>query len=228
MADTNPTNEEVLKFAVDHIGTSVDKDGNTVASAECWDLPEAALASAGAKTSREIMGHVTKTGTYRWGTRVNPEDALQGDVVQMENYKAIWSETSKYCLPDTSWFTIEKPSTYRSRDYHHHSAIITSSPDMFGVVSILEQYANAAIHYEEILTRSLTQDSDTHLDIDELDKVIPIGDNRREKETFDKIRETVRKCKENTKNRIVLVHSTTKITITGSIVIYRPTLKPRK
>lgn len=108
------TNAAVLAFATARMG-------QRVGAGECWDLAEQALATANAKTSNDIMGwkNVTANADYKWGTPVNKDNLMPGDIIQFRDYK--------YQLDDGS---------YQTRP--HHTAIV-AFVWYYGTVDIIEQ-----------------------------------------------------------------------------------------
>lgn len=66
-------NEDIINYVRQQENQSVGK-------CECWDLAEAALKYAGAKTSRDF-GKITPTADYKWGTAVTLEQAMPGDIM---------------------------------------------------------------------------------------------------------------------------------------------------
>ncbi len=112
--------------------------GQTVGDGQCWTLAERALAASGGRTSTQIMGAVTTSQNYVWGSPVaDLANGLRpGDILQFRNYRWTDSSTVRTTHPDGSWS--QTGGGVQTRN--HHTAIVETvvSP---GVVDVLEQNA---------------------------------------------------------------------------------------
>lgn len=104
-AATRSASQRVVDFGTTHVGKIVGKGS-------CWDLPLAALQSAGAKTPYDLGNDL-----YVWGTPINSlKDAQPGDILQFRGVKITTTRT----FPNGSWRT-------DTLDFSElHSAIIQS------------------------------------------------------------------------------------------------------
>ena len=95
--------------------------GQLVGNGQCWDLAEEALMAASAKTSNDIMGwkNVTATADYKWGTLINKNDLMPGDIIQFRNYKYTMDSGESQTRP-------------------HHTAIV-SAVWYYGTIDVIEQ-----------------------------------------------------------------------------------------
>jgi hypothetical protein len=124
--------QKVVTFARGKLGQKVLPRG------ECFDLADAALTGAGAKSAKDF-GTITTTADYVWGDEIDLKDAGPGDILQFRDFvieitTTVITITKKPGYSDgmrreTSTITIERP---------HHTAIVESN-DGDGKLTILEQ-----------------------------------------------------------------------------------------
>lgn len=83
--------------------------GKKVGHGECWDLAAEALNSA----------HAQWDGFYGFGTKVQPTEALPGDIIQFEGVQV----------------EVRSPDSIRRESYGHHTAIVTAvlAPGVFTI-----------------------------------------------------------------------------------------------
>lgn len=93
-----------------------------VGDGECWTLAERALASAGARTSTQIMGNVGPDDNYVWGEAIGMANLEVGDIIQFRNY------VYRFNRSDGSWNQESRP---------HHTAIVAAVVSS-GVVDVFE------------------------------------------------------------------------------------------
>jgi hypothetical protein len=124
--------QKIVTFARGKMGQKVGPRG------ECFDLADAALRGATAKTAKDF-GTVTETADYVWGDEVDPKDAAPGDILQFRDYVITVTTTvltitktpgyTDGSRRETNTLTIERP---------HHTGIVESN-DGDGKLTILEQ-----------------------------------------------------------------------------------------
>lgn len=120
-----PGNQAVVKFAVEHIGQSID-------SGECPALAERALDSANCHYEYG----------FNWGRPLNPgEQPLPGDIIQF--YKCKFKEVTP-----TRWWVMEA-------GYPDHTAIIRSLEDDRTVVLHQNFAGNRSVHQSTFKLGSL-------------------------------------------------------------------------
>ena len=121
--NSDSVNAKVHAFCQNKVGQPVGK------TKTCWDLPQAALEAAGAKTSydyQEITGKSDQD--YIWGKPINILKIQKGDILQFRNHliKFNYETSGKMIFPDGS----SVPYTYtytRSQTRPHHSAVVSSN-----------------------------------------------------------------------------------------------------
>jgi len=112
-----------------------------VGTGECYDLADAVLRDAGAKSAPDF-GKVTKSRDqdYKWGTKIDLKDAKPGDILQFRNHQVVVSvvkKTTKTYPDGHSATTIDKNSTPYKRG--QHTSIVLSN-DGSGQMSVAEQH----------------------------------------------------------------------------------------
>jgi len=112
-----------------------------VGTGECYDLADAVLRDAGAKSAPDF-GKVTKSRDqdYKWGTKIDLKDAKHGDILQFRNHQVVVSvvkKTTKTYPDGHSATTIDKNSTPYKRG--QHTSIVLSN-DGSGQMSVAEQH----------------------------------------------------------------------------------------
>ena len=100
-----------------------------VGTGECYDLADAVLRDAGAKSAPDF-GKVTKSRDqdYKWGTKIDLKDAKPGDILQFRNHQVVVSvvkKTTKTYPDGHSATTIDKNSTPYKRG--QHTSIVLSN-----------------------------------------------------------------------------------------------------
>jgi hypothetical protein len=111
------------------VGYARRQQGSRIGKGECFDLVNAALRSAKAK-SAEDYGKISPEADYVWGTPVALSGLQPGDVIQFRNYsfeKTVVTKTDKATTTEES-----------GGDRPHHTAIVESVNDDGGV-TVLEQ-----------------------------------------------------------------------------------------
>jgi hypothetical protein len=105
---------------------------------ECYDLADAALAEANAKSARNY-GKITPHANYVWGKLIAPKDALPGDILQLRDYRVVeYKKTLIVTKRPGAGTTTEEQTSTSSSERPHHTAIVESS-DGVGQFTILEQ-----------------------------------------------------------------------------------------
>lgn len=102
-----------------------------VGAGQCYDLVNAALRAAGAKTAADF-GEITPDADYVWGTPVSLTDLRPGDVIQFRNY-----DFTRTVVTQTA---TETRTEETGGDRPHHTAIV-ERVGAGGEVSVLEQNA---------------------------------------------------------------------------------------
>jgi hypothetical protein len=115
------------------IGFARARLGTQVGDGQCYDLADAALHAAGARSAPDF-GQVTPDADYVWGRPVDVKDARPGDIVQFRNFNIATTISTTVRLPDGQSYTTQSWQT-AARD--HHTAIVERNED--GVLSLLEQ-----------------------------------------------------------------------------------------
>jgi hypothetical protein len=111
------------------------RQGHKVGSGECWDLADAALRKAGAKSSDDL-GPSGKDVDYVWGDPVQLKDALPGDILQFRDFTITTETVTEAEFIDGSATTRTRTET---KNRGHHTAIVdqVQGPATF---QILEQH----------------------------------------------------------------------------------------
>ena len=105
---------------------------------ECYDLADAALGEAKAKSARNY-GKINRHANYVWGKLIAPKDALPGDILQLRNYKVVEYTKTLIVTKRPGYGTdTETATSSASSKRPHHTAIVESS-DGVGQFTILEQ-----------------------------------------------------------------------------------------
>lgn len=91
------TNQKVAVWAAGRIGRKVGRG-------ECWDLAEAALEQAGARTSNDL-GPVGDDADYVWGDAIDIKDVQAGDILQFRNFDVTTTNHTEYAFADGSFET---------------------------------------------------------------------------------------------------------------------------
>jgi len=176
-----------------------------VGTGECYDLADAVLRDAGAKSAPDF-GKVTKSRDqdYKWGTKIDLKDAKPGDILQFRNHQVVVSvvkKTTKTYPDGHSATTIDKNSTPYKRG--QHTSIVLSN-DGSGQMSVAEQHVidhdtdklSSTVRKNNLYTQDVPATTRTKTRMD--------GDV--------KIKEEI----------------TTTITVTGQVWAYRPQPKENK
>jgi hypothetical protein len=111
------------------VGYARRQQGSTVGKGECFDLADAALRGAKAKSAADY-GKISRDADYVWGTPVSLAGLQPGDVIQFRNYsfdKTVVTKTDKATTTEEA-----------GGDRPHHTAIVESVGDD-GAVTVLEQ-----------------------------------------------------------------------------------------
>ena len=129
MGDVN--GKAVVDFAVGKLKTKV-------GSGECFDLADAALKAAGAK-SADAYGTVVPEADYVWGNKVLIGSVLPGDVIQYRDYKMVRTVTVDVTLTFSDGAELDLPDeTFKNTERPHHTAIVTAAP-VGGAIKVIEQ-----------------------------------------------------------------------------------------
>jgi hypothetical protein len=115
---TAVSGDQVVSFARARMGQRVGKG-------ECFDLVDAALRNAGAKSAADF-GTVADNADYVWGNRVSLSDVRPGDIIQFRNYR--YDRTIDTATRTDTDFQ-ERP---------HHTAIVETVNGQ-GAITVLEQ-----------------------------------------------------------------------------------------
>jgi len=110
-----------------------------VGSGECYDLVDALLAKAGAKSAPDF-GKITANANYEWGTKIRLDDVKGGDVLQFRNHKItiVTVRVTRRTKPDRSW----RETTETTTETHvrpHHTAVVSSN-NRDGTLTVIEQH----------------------------------------------------------------------------------------
>jgi hypothetical protein len=196
-------NQQVIAYAQGSVGKPVG-DG------ECWTFAEKALESAGAKTSRDIMGpNIGPDADYVWGDKIPFKDIIAGDILQFRDY-AMTTKTVVSVLYQNlpSGVTIDPNPVDESEDEEsfeqsHHTSIV-STPYAARRVSVLHQ--NVPPKGKKVQSGTLALET------------IP---------TKETVTSGTRKLKVGGKEITVNVKISTKVTVSveGTIWAYRPKRK---
>ena len=109
--------------------------GKQVRKGECWDLADAALRQAGAKSSADL-GPMDEDANYVWGDEIKDlKDVQPGDVLQFRDFTITTTVETETRYPDGSSATASEEKSF---DRPHHTAIV-SEVGSSGVLKILEQ-----------------------------------------------------------------------------------------
>ncbi len=119
MADEPTLGQRVHTFATN-------RQGQPVGRGECFDLADAALRAAGARSAADY-GQVSADADYVWGSPVELVDVQPGDVLQFRDYEVTievvvtrvktFRDGSREESGDTSVVVYDRP---------HHTAIVSS------------------------------------------------------------------------------------------------------
>ena len=112
-----------------------------VGTGECYDLADAVLRDAGAKSAPDF-GKVTKSPSqdYKWGTKIDVKDAKPGDILQFRDHQIVVDVVKKTTrtYPDGhSTTSIDKSSTPYKRG-QHTSVVLSNDGD--GQMTVAEQH----------------------------------------------------------------------------------------
>jgi len=112
--------------------------GGRVGRGECYDLADYALKHAGAKSAPDY-GKITASADYKWGKKIDLLTARPGDILQFRNHKIkiVTTKNTKKTHSDGSWEEI-KEKEERSASRPHHTAIVSSKKGK-GTFTIFEQ-----------------------------------------------------------------------------------------
>lgn len=122
------TNQQVVNWARAQKGKQVRKG-------ECWDLADAALRQAGAKSSADL-GPMDEDADYVWGNSVSDlKDVQAGDILQFRDFTVTTTTETETRYADGS-STIDTTESSFTRP--HHTAIV-SEVMSGGQLKILEQ-----------------------------------------------------------------------------------------
>jgi cell wall-associated NlpC family hydrolase len=128
-------NMDVRAAAGDLVGKKV------VGTGECYDLADAVLQKAGAKSAPDFQKVTKKPDQdYKWGTEISPKDAKPGDILQFRNHKIVEEKSTKITrtYPDG-----HKDVSYKKGSEEHHRGQHTSvvlANDGDGKMSVAEQH----------------------------------------------------------------------------------------
>jgi len=133
MGDQPTLGQRVHTFATNRLGQPVGRG-------ECFDLADAALRAAGARSAADY-GEVSEDADYVWGSPVQLVDVQPGDILQFRNYEVTievvvtrvktFRDGSTEESGDTSEVIYDRP---------HHTAIVSSRLGG-GRLRVLEQNA---------------------------------------------------------------------------------------
>lgn len=112
------------------------KLGQRVGRGECWDLVDAALKAAGARSST-TKGH---DDDYNWGTAIRLEEVAPGDVLQFRDF-VVTTRTDKVVRFPDGRISSSMAETLARRP--HHSAIVYHV-DGGGQFRVYEQHVKPA------------------------------------------------------------------------------------
>ncbi len=141
MADDS-VNKKIVEYAEKNSGHPGKVDAKK--EAQCWDLPEKALAEAGAKTSYDYQDITGKRDQdYIWGKEISILGVIPGDIVQFRDHeiRIDYTISGKLTMPDgkTTGFTRTESRIFKRGP--QHSAIVSSYQGN-GVMVIYEQHVN--------------------------------------------------------------------------------------
>jgi len=133
MADEPTLGQRVHSFAIN-------RQGQPVGRGECFDLADAALRAAGARSAADY-GDVGEDTDYIWGSAVQLVDVQPGDILQFRNYEV----TIEVMVTRTKTFrdgSTEESEETRTEVYGrpHHTAVVSSRLGG-GRLRVLEQNA---------------------------------------------------------------------------------------
>ena len=191
--DALTVNQTILTWAQGKLGKKIGRG-------KCWDLGEAALKNAGAKTSRDL-GPVDEDSDYIWGDTIDIKDVQPGDIMQIRDHLVVTKTVTEYTFGDGNSI---KVTGEREAVRGHHTAIAATLPDANGVISTYEQHVNGrdVVQTLRLNTRSLNT-----VTTKGQEKYKNPGTKKMEQADF------VR---------------TVKVTVTGTIQAYRPKPKTTK
>ena len=177
------------------------KVGQQVDKGECYDLAHAALTGAGAKSAPDY-GTITDDADYVWGKKVALATAQAGDVLQLRNHKFKVATYVKVTTtkPNGAWDE-STSSSEEEQSRPHHTAIVTAkSPD--GSLLVYEQ--NVVPPGGTVVSKNVQKN-----------KLIVTGSTP-PKKTETKV------LADGTK---IVTETTVKITVSGTVWVYRPEKK---
>lgn len=190
MADT--LNQKVVIWTMGQVGKLIQLAPGS--KGECWDLAEAALKQAGAKTSSDL-GPMGDDVDYVWGTPLaDLKSVIPGDILQYRDYVMVTATTTKTKFKDAE--TSEEDE--QKSEHDHHTSIVSANLGD-GNLNVLEQ--NYLGQHEKTKENSLRW------------KSAPAAKST----TQEWVEHPVKHSKE-----LATVETTVVVTVTGTIKAYRP------
>jgi hypothetical protein len=132
------TNGASLSIGQKAVAFARGKLGQQVGRGECYDVADAALRHAGAK-SAPSYGETKDDGDYVWGDEIDAKDARAGDVIQFRDFVVTITTVTKTKIKRPDGGGSERTETAtETAERGHHTAVVESN-DGNGVLVILEQ-----------------------------------------------------------------------------------------
>lgn len=219
MADAN--GPSIVRFATS-------RSGQAVGGGECFDLVDAALRDAGARSASHY-GRVTPDADYVWGRSVTLGALRAGDVLQFRNYVASYTftRTTAFTFADGSTMDVPEEDT-ETVNRPHHSAIVTGSA-AGGRTPVIEQNVDrgsgtmertvgtARLYLQTIAQRTVRTTASVPIDAAWLTRVLRVTSDPASRTALNTIYQSNRG-----RNAQAAITETSSVTVRGTVRAYRP------